>query len=239
MKNAEFFYRQYDKVNWKNQEKTKINYKVNNFIIKKFLTKNNEKSLAIFDIGFGIGFFLKMVQETLSKKFENLNLSGCEPSIKNFKDFQSNSIRSKNAKTSFFNRPFLEVNVNLKFDYITAIYVFPHFESSELPIVLEKVKKMLKKNGLFIFVVANESYIRKKLKQKKDLFIEKNTIIIQGKSYDEILHYSEIPKIGTIIDYNREEKFYLDLFKEKGFKLHSRNDLNDHGFICTIFSFNC
>ena len=37
MKNKEFFYQQYDKINWENQEKTKINSFVNNFIIKEII----------------------------------------------------------------------------------------------------------------------------------------------------------------------------------------------------------
>jgi hypothetical protein len=96
---------------------------------------------------------------------------------------------------------------------------------------------MLNRNGKFILVVANEEYLKEKLKAKKDLFIEKNTINFNGKEYQEILHYSEIPQIGTIIDYNREEKFYVDLFKKKGFKLESKRNLDDNGFICTVFVF--
>ena len=96
---------------------------------------------------------------------------------------------------------------------------------------------MLNNEGKFILVVANEKYLEEKLSSKRDLFIEKNTLEFDGKKYKEVLHYSEIPQIGTIIDYNREEKFYLDLFKKNGFDLDLKKYLDDNGFICTIFVF--
>ena len=89
----------------------------------------------------------------------------------------------------------------------------------------------------WFFPILNHNCIEK-LKSKKDLFIERNTLEFDNKKYKEVLHYSEIPQIGTIIDYNREEKFYLDLFKKHGFDLDSKKDLDDNGFICTIFVFS-
>jgi hypothetical protein len=71
----------------------------------------------------------------------------------------------------------------------------------------------------------------------KDLFIEKNMVEYNGKEYEEVLHYSDIPEIGKVIDYNREERFYIDLFTKKGFKLSLKRDLDDNGFICTVFVF--
>ena len=58
-----------------------------------------------------------------------------------------------------------------------------------------------------------------------------------GKKYKEILHYSDIPEIGKIIDYNREEQYYLDLFKRNNLKLVEKKALDDNGFVCTIFVF--
>ena len=96
---------------------------------------------------------------------------------------------------------------------------------------------MLERKGKFILVVANEGYIEKKLKNKRDLFMERNTIYLNGQNYREVLHYSDIPEIGKLIDYNREERFYIDLFKKHNFKLIQKRDFNDSGFICTIFVF--
>ena len=92
-------------------------------------------------------------------------------------------------------------------------------------------------DGRFILVVANEKYLNDKLRAKKDLFIEKSRVNFQNKKYEEVLHYSEIPQIGTVIDYNREEKLYIDLFKKNGFTLIKKKNLDDNGFICTIFVF--
>ena len=96
---------------------------------------------------------------------------------------------------------------------------------------------MLDKTGVFVLVVADEKYLKEKLRSKKDLFIEENTIDFGRKKYREVLHYSEIPEIGKVIDYNREEAFYVDLFKGNKFELESKNSLNDNGFICTVFVF--
>jgi len=238
MKNKEFFYLQYNKINWQNQEKTKINSFINNFIIQNIILKKKSDEIKIFDIGFGIGFFLQMLQKNLSKSFKNITLEGCEPSYKNYKYFKSKPFNLKKIKLRIFNKTFLQTNTDTKFDFLTAIYVFPHFTSDELDDVAKKINSMLNNEGKFILVVANEKYLEEKLKSKKDLFIEKNTLKFAGKKYKEILHYSEIPQIGTIIDYNREEKLYLDLFKKNGFDLELKKDLDDNGFICTIFVFS-
>jgi hypothetical protein len=48
MKNKEFFYLQYDKLKWKNQEKTKINSFVNDYIIKNIILKKKSSDVKIF-----------------------------------------------------------------------------------------------------------------------------------------------------------------------------------------------
>ena len=238
MKNKKFFYQQYEKINWENQEKTKINSFVNNFIIKKIILKHKGPSIKIFDIGFGIGFFMKMLYPHLIKHYRNITLEGCEPSDKNYKYFKSKSLKvRKDVVLRTYNQTFQDLKINEKFDFITSIYVFPHFSSDDLEKIVNKIYSMLKEDGKFVLVVSNENYLKEKLKTKKDLFIEKNTIRLNDKGYEEILHYSDIPKIGKLIDYNREERFYPDLFKKQGFKLSQKRDLDDSGFICTIFVF--
>lgn len=131
----------------------------------------------------------------------------------------------------------MSVETTKKFDFVSAIYVFPHFESDELDNVAKKIYSLLTKEGKFVLVVANEKYLDQKLHEKRDLFIEKNIVQFNKKDYSEVLHYTEIPEIGTIIDYNREERFYIDLFESNDFVLESKEDLDDNGFICTIFVF--
>jgi len=238
MKNKNFFYLQYDKINWENQNKTRINASVNDFIIKEYFSKKNGQKIKIFDIGIGIGFFIKMLYKNLTKKYKHIFIEGCEPSKKNYDYFLKKKllVRTKDS-VKIHNKTFQGVQTNEKFDFITAIYVFPHFTLEDLEGIAKKIYSMLDKKGKFILVVADEKYLEEKLKDKRDLFIERNTIEMGGRKYKEVLHYSDIPQIGKVIDYNREESFYIDLFKKSGFELSQKNNLNDNGFICTIFSF--
>ena len=87
MKNKNFFYQQYEKINWENQEKTKINSFVNSFIIQEIISKKKSSSIKIFDIGFGIGFFIKMIYKSLNPIYKSIVIEGCEPSDKNYNYF--------------------------------------------------------------------------------------------------------------------------------------------------------
>jgi len=238
MKNKNFFYQQYNKINWENQEKTKINFFINKFIIRDILSKKKGSGIKIFDIGFGIGSFIKMLYKELNTMYKDIIIEGCEPSEKNYNYFIKNPlIFRKGMKFKIYNKIFLNIKTDEKFDFITAIYVFPHFMSDELEETAKKINLMLEKNGKFILVVANETCLEEKLKSMKDLFIERNFIEFNGKKYKEVLHYSDIPKIGKVIDYNREEAFYVDLFDKYNLKLTLKKDLEDNSFICTVFVF--
>ena len=96
---------------------------------------------------------------------------------------------------------------------------------------------MLKDGGKMIIVVSNEEYLRNKLETKKDLFIEKNTIEFKGVEYKEYLHYVEIPDMGTVIDYDREEDYYKALLEDNGLKLVNKDNLKSDEYICTVFTF--
>jgi len=239
MKNKDFFYQQYDKINWENQEKTKINSFIYQFIIQQIFLKKKSPIIKIFDIGFGVGFFLKMLAGSLNTQYKQVVLEGCEPSEKNYNHLMRNPQKlNKGVSIETYNKTFIETQINKKFDFITSIYTFTAFVFEELVQSAKKINSLLEKNGKFILVVANEKYLEEKLKSKKDLSIESDSVIFKNKRYKEILHYSEIPQIGKVIDYNREEKFYIDLFEAEGFKLAKKENLNDNGFICTIFSFD-
>lgn len=237
MRNKDFFYLQYNKLNWHNQKKTGLNVMVNNFIIDEIISQKESEEIKVFDIGFGIGLFFKMLADKLTSKFQHITLDGCEPSEKNYKQFQPESLKSEGVDLNVQNTTFLNSEIDTEFDFITAIYVFPHLGSGELEMVVQKIYTMLKGGGKFILVVANEEYLKEKLQSQKDLFIERNKVEFNGKEYEEVLHYSEIPQIGTVIDYNREEQFYIDLFEQNNFQLSQKDDLNDSGFIGTVFVF--
>lgn len=238
IKNKDFFYLQYNQINWKNQEKTKINSLVNKYIIKKIISTHQGDSVNVFDIGFGIGFFIQTLLNALRRRYKKIIVEGCEPSSVNFQHSLLNKEKlSRNMKLRLFKNTFQNTETKTKFDFITAIYVFPHFLSDDLEQVAKKIYSMLKNSGKFILVVANEKYLAQKLKTEKDLFIETENVFYGGRRYKEILHYSDIPKIGKVIDYNREEKYYIDLFKNNKFTLEHKKDLNDSGFICTVLVF--
>jgi cyclopropane fatty-acyl-phospholipid synthase-like methyltransferase len=237
MKNKDFFYLQYNKIDWKNQEKTKINSFINNHIIQNVILKHEGDKISIFDIGFGIGFFFQMLVPTLKGKYKNVLLEGCEPSKVNFDFFEQKKLEEEDISIKTHKETFQNVKTNNGFDFITAIYVFPHFLSEELEQIVQKIHSMLNEKGKFVLTVANQEYIERKLDREEDLFIEKRKIIYNGKQYSETLHYSDIPEIGKVVDYNREETYYLNLFKDNNFELASKEDINDNGFIGTLFVF--
>lgn len=235
-KNKDFFHLQYDHILWKNQEKTKINTCIYDLIIKKIIESKKSEEVAIFDIGFGIGLFIKMLVKKITKHFKKIIIEGCEPSKVGFEYFSKNVLNKFKGKAiiEVFQERFLDVENETKFDFMTATYVFPHFLVDDLRRVVEKIYSMLNEKGQFILVVANEKYLKNKLDTEKDLFIENGKIKFNNKEYNEILHYSEIPKIGKVIDYNREEKFYIDLFLNGGFMMKSKEDYDDNGFVYII-----
>lgn len=195
MKNKNFFYQQYEKINWENQVRTKINFLVYKFIIEENISKKKGSDIKIFDIGFGIGFFIKMLYRNLSPIYENILIEGCKPSDKNYNYFVKNLLNfRKGVQLKTHNQTFLNTKTNEKFDFITAVYVFPHFVSNELDETVRKIYNILDEKGKFILIVANEKYIKEKLKDKRDLFIEKNTIYLNSKNYEEVLHYSDMPR---------------------------------------------
>jgi hypothetical protein len=179
-----------------------------------------------------------MLLHSLDKLYKNITIEGCDPSDKNYNYFLKNPpIIKKNIQLKTYKKTFQDVKTKEKFDFITAVYVFPHFGFEDLDKIAQKIHYMLNKKGEFILVVANEKYLEEKLKDKRDLFIEQNTLEMDGKGYNEVLHYSDIPKIGKVIDYNREEQFYIDLFKKHNLKLAQKKYLNDNSFICAVFTF--
>src|SRR3989339_453355 len=148
MKNKNFFYLQYDKINWQNQEKTKINALVNNYIINEIIAKKKNSNIKVFDIGFGIGFFMKMLYQKVFKTGKKMIIAGCEPSEKNYQFFLKKFLKDlKSVEVKTYNSTFLNTKIDQKFDFITAIYVFPHFVPDEMDKTAKKINIMLEKGG--------------------------------------------------------------------------------------------
>ena len=231
MKNSDFFFQQYDKIDWTNQDKTHINESVNRFVIDEISSKK-DAPFKLFDIGSGIGFFIRMLKQ---KYADGIQIFGCEPSKKSYDYFIKKSLDMSNVV--IYPTSFQDFKTKDKFDFVTAIYVFPHFVEKDLVQVIKKIFGMLKLGGEFIIVVSNEEYLRKKLETKKDLFIEKNVVKYKNKEYKEYLHYVEIPEMGTVIDYDREEDYYRDLIEDNGLKLIKKDKIKSDEYVCTIFTF--
>ncbi|MBI1755384.1 class I SAM-dependent methyltransferase [Candidatus Azambacteria bacterium] len=175
MKNKDFFYLQYNKINWKNQEKTKINSFINDYIIQNVISNHKGDSISIFDIGFGIGFFFKMLFPALEGKYQKILIEGCEPSRVNYDYFLKKKPKELPAGITIntHKKTFQDTKTDIKFDFVTAIYVFPHFLSEDLESVVKKIHSLLKDGGIFILVLAEDKYLENKLKTEQDLFIEK------------------------------------------------------------------
>ncbi len=172
----------------------------------------------------------------LKEKFgNNIRIAGCEPSRKSYDYFARSNIDKSNI--AIHQNTFQSLKVDETFDFVTAVYVFPHFVEADLSSVARKISEMLNAGGKFVMVVSNEEYLRNKLETKKDLFIEKNTIEFKGREYNEYLHYVEIPEMGTVIDYDREEDYYKDLLEDNGLKLVKKDKMHSDEYICTIFTF--
>ena len=239
MKNKKFFYLQYNKINWKNQEKTKINSFIYERIIKNIILLYKGDSIAIFDIGFGIGFFVRALIHALRERYKNIIIEGCEPSRLNYKHFLTRKPKRLRGGITLrtHQKTFQDTKTETKFDFITAVYVLPHFASDDLEDFVRKAHLMLKERGKFILVTANESYLANKLKTETDLSIETRVFMYKGKQYKEILHYSDIPKIGKVIDYDREEAYNISLFESNKFKMMHKENINDNGFLAALFVF--
>lgn len=129
IKNKDFFYLQYNKIDWKNQEKTKINSFINDYVIRNVIFNHKGDNVSIFDIGFGIGFFFRMLLSTLSEKYKNILIEGCEPSRLNYEYFLKKKPKKlpPGITINTYKKTFQDIETDKKFDFVTAIYVSPHF----------------------------------------------------------------------------------------------------------------
>lgn len=237
MKERNIFYSQYDNIDWINQEKTKINSVVHDYIISKIFDNIRKDDVRIFDIGFGIGLFLEKLSERLAGCFDKIIIDGCEPSSRNYRYYKSRKIRNKSNINNTFNKTFLETSIDRKYDCVTAVYVFPNIVRDELEKTADKIYSILDNGGFFFLVTASEEYMKSVLDMCSNLIVSKERFEFDGSFYNEILHYTDIPEIGRILDLKRAEKFYQKLFIRCGLDLVLKKYLYDSGFIGTVHMF--
>ena len=179
-------------------EKTKVNFEIFK-AIGRYIKSQHRGPLAIFDIGCGIGSLFDLLTHELRKQ-NDVIFEGCEPSAVNYGYFlkKAQSTFKKSTKITVKNTDFLSVITKTKFDFITAVYVFPHFIAEQLPMTARKIHTMLKSHGRFLLVVANESYLRNRLQSEKKIFIEKNTLLFHKRKFEEWMHYSDIRQLEPL-----------------------------------------
>lgn len=237
MHSKDFMYLQYNNLNWSHQTQTNMNGFINEFIIDDIISVKQAKALKVFDIGFGIGAFIRMLIEKTNEQTD-LIIEGCEPSEKNYRYFSDTSPVLRNGISLKIHWATIsDTETENKFDFITAIYVFPHIAQDELAATAKKIYSMLKPGGRFIMVVVNEHYLKEKMEVDKGVYtlLDKYEVEYDGRKYTEYVHHSDLPGIGRILDYSREEVFYLDLFRSNGFYFVQKNDLEDSGFKCSVY----
>ena len=79
-----------------------------------------------------------MLNSKLYGKYKKVTLAGCEPSEKNYNYFVKKLLSKKsNVELKLYKNTFQNLKLKEKFDFITAIYVFPHFEYHDLKNVAE------------------------------------------------------------------------------------------------------
>ncbi len=213
-----------------------MNSFVYDYIISNIFLKYNDNAISLFDVGFGIGLFLRMFLEKASKKYARVYLEGCEPSKTSFEYFINESGKEMNMVAH--HETIADVKTLSKFDVITAVYVMPAVLFEDIEHFAKKVYLMLNKGGRFYCVIAAEkSY--KDSKNNKDLFtiLEKNNREYKGKHYTEFLHKSLLPGIGYVFDYNRDEDLYADIFSQNGFWVEEKKEIDDGYFLNTLFIF--
>ena len=228
---------QYNEIDWRNQEKTGINSLVNDQIIDYIVKREIGSSISLFDIGFGVGFFLKRFSERVRDKYKSVYIEGCEPAKKSYEHLLKNPI--KGVEFKIYPDLFLETKVSTKFDIVTAIYVLPAIVFNDLEATVRKINSLLKPGGRFVCVITSEVSFKSDQKNDKDLFnlIEKQTRVFKGKSYTELFHKSFLPGIGYVYDYNRDQVLYEDMFTKNGFILEKKEDVHDGYFMNALLIF--
>lgn len=235
--NERFFYHQYDRIDWEKQKDTGLNLGVNEELLRIIKERHRHSALYLFDIGYGIGFFLQMCCEEISDDYESIHIEGDEPSKQNYEYYEANRSVPDDITVQTHRQPFLETKTDKSFDVLTSTYVFTHLTQDQLQPAAQKIQEMLRPGGTFLLTVANEAYLQQKLRDDEDLLIQTNKLCLSGETYEEYLHYTEIPEIGNVVDLNREEGFYKHLFEESGLRLCRKEVVDDDGFIASIFIF--
>jgi ubiquinone/menaquinone biosynthesis C-methylase UbiE len=239
MKNDNFLSFQYEELDWFKQEEAKINVNINRYIIEEIILRKKSKSINLFDMGFGVGFFIKMFYKKVQDIYDRIIIEGCEPSEKSFSKFKKSEVEIKNGHYLNLNKSFfLDLKIeDDKFDVLTSIYIFNCLKFGELEKTFEKIANILKSGGLFFLVVSSDNCFLERVRKDKSLIIKKDILEFGGSKYKEITHYTDLEGLGRIVDCNRETSLYIDLAKKYNLSLLEKKEVFDNDLISSVLIF--
>jgi len=163
------------------------------FIIKSTDMKEGKD---VLDLGCGPGLYVKEFAKT------GATITGIDISERSI-NYANENIKTEYEKTFFIRKNYLDINFEKSFDIVTLIfYDFCALSTNEQELLLSKIHRALRDNGIFILDVVTE---------KKETSILTNVSVSEGgfwspKPYIEILNtylYEEPKTEGlqyTIID---------------------------------------
>ena len=199
------------------------------WIAKNFL---NGKS-NILDLGCGPGLYAKKLAEL------DHNVVGIDFSKRSI-EYATKDAKENNLSIQYLYQNYLDINYENEFDLIILIYCdFGVLNDEERNLLLTKVHKALRPNGLFIFDIFNEKYPSTK-KHENSWALESNGFWSEGTylSLTETYHYPTenavveqyviITNDGEIKTYRNWNRYYsksaignvLDQFKFSNHKFY-------------------
>lgn len=152
--------------------------------------------LKILDIGVGTGRILEHLIKSSSSHskiygidYEQKMVEFCQKKFRNYKKIQDIKLCDISKKSFVFNN---------KFDFITAIRVLKY--NKNWPDIIKRIKKILEKNGIFIFTMPNSISINRFVKHKIPIYrssaTELKTIMLKNNyKLLEISSFSKLPDI--------------------------------------------
>ena len=116
-------------------------------IKKEYLQKTHKTFIETLDICCGLGYNSNYVH-----------------SFERYTGLDHNETFIMEARKSFPNHEFIKKDIlekdwelNKKFDIITAVQALEHFSNSDLEIIFDNLTKILRSDGLFIYVIPLDS----------------------------------------------------------------------------------
>lgn len=155
-------------------------------LIKDLTPDSNDK---ILEIGYGSGIGIDLI----SKKFENCDIYGIDCSELMYRRAaKRNSLLIKNNKVHLFLGDFIETEINTSgFNVIFCINVVYFWDDLHRP--FDRVRLMLRDEGIFCFYMASREDLNKVKFAKNDIFnkysIDQITEALKSAGFGKVEYY--------------------------------------------------